>query len=201
LAVHQDREHPAAVFDYTPTRERAGPEKRIADIHKPMPMWLGRMLAQQAQILAHDTRPPRAFLHLIIQMRDVGQHRAHARRIRIQRAMEVAPGMIPACHLNETAFGIAEKAGRSRSVDQQQPHRTKLARHHGRAQQLDLRGKRSRRQNNGGAAELRGVVRTGKGRSVRLVSGRALAHRRVLDSATRLIAATPLGSGPGETDQ
>ena len=38
-----DREHPAAVFDYTPTRERAGPEsfwKRIADICRPMPMWL-----------------------------------------------------------------------------------------------------------------------------------------------------------------
>ena len=38
-----DRDHGAAVFDYTPTRERAGPERvsrrAIADICRPMRMW------------------------------------------------------------------------------------------------------------------------------------------------------------------
>jgi len=38
-----DRDHPAVVYDYTPTRERAGPEeflKHYRDICKPMRMWL-----------------------------------------------------------------------------------------------------------------------------------------------------------------
>ena len=52
-------------------------------------------------------------------------------------------------------------------------------------QQLDLRRKRSRRQDDGGAAELRCIVRIGEGGPVRLVPGRAHAHRGVLDSATR----------------
>jgi transposase len=37
-----DRNHPAVVYDYTPTRERAGPEKfleKYVDIYKPMRMW------------------------------------------------------------------------------------------------------------------------------------------------------------------
>lgn len=36
-----DRDHPAVIYDYTPTRERAGPEeflKDYRDISRPMPM-------------------------------------------------------------------------------------------------------------------------------------------------------------------
>src|SRR5271167_3315591 len=43
-------------------------------------------------------------------MRDVSQHRAHARRIGIQRPMEVTPRVSPTGHLHQAAFGISEKA-------------------------------------------------------------------------------------------
>ena len=43
-------------------------------------------------------------------MRDVSQHRAHARGIDIQRFMEVTPRVGPACDLHQAAFGLGEEA-------------------------------------------------------------------------------------------
>ena len=204
------------VFDYTPTRERAGPEQFLktyrgylqADAYVAYDSFFTnpeRGLVEVAcwahtrrhfhQALDTDSARMGAVLAYIAHLYKVEKRRGRAgivgedlRLLREQASEPVLEKLheylekireevLPKSEAGqavdlraEELDGVDALLGRRRPVDRQQPHRAELARHRGGPAQLDLRGQRSRRQDDGGAAELRGLVRIGEGGSVRLVS-------------------------------
>ena len=219
-----DRDHPAAVFDYTPTRERAGPEKFLKTY---------RGYLQADAYVAYDsffTDPERglggggllgAHAASLPSTRWIPTRRAWARcwptsRIYIRwrnargggaswaRICACCASMRPSrCWRNCTsicrrfamkllpkseagqavAYALKNWVALTRyledgelSIDNNHTERSlrgiAVGRHNWTFVGSDRGG-----QDHGSAAKLRGVVRTGKGGSVRLVPGRAYAHR------------------------
>jgi transposase len=236
-----DREHPAVVYDYTATRERAGPEEFLqnyrgylqADAYvaydsfflKPergmveVGCWAhARRHVHQA--LDNDPSRMRTLLLMIAELYRVEklarQRALRGEDLRLMREqgarpvldklhaylLQIRAELLPKSEAGSRGELYPEKLDRadallrkSGSIDRQQSDRAFSARLGRGPQQLDVFRQRPRRENGGGAAQLRRLLRTGEGGPVRLVSGCALAHRIPPHHPARRTAAPPLGFG------